>query len=54
MYAPAGRGCGRAIGHFRAEHERCRQAFITGDRNVVFPNGTYLMRVRFGCACASP
>jgi hypothetical protein len=39
---------------FRAEHERCRQAFIADDRNVVFPNGTYLMRVRFGCACASP
>ena len=39
---------------FRAEHERCRQAFITGDRNVVFPYGTYLMRVRIGCACASP
>ena len=39
---------------FLEEHEIARLAFAAGDRNVVFPHGTYLMRVRFGCACASP
>jgi hypothetical protein len=39
---------------FRAEHEAARLAFKAGNRDVVFPNGTYLMRVRCGCACASP
>ena len=27
--------------------------FCRGERNVVFPLGTYLMRVRFGVSCAS-
>jgi REP element-mobilizing transposase RayT len=36
--------------------ERHREAFLRyceGRRNAVFPYGTYLMRVRFGVACAS-
>jgi putative transposase len=39
---------------FFEEHEVARLAFEAGRRDVVFPHGTYLMRVRFGCACASP
>jgi putative transposase len=39
---------------FLEAHEAARLAFAAGDRDVVFPHGTYLMRVRFGCACASP
>jgi putative transposase len=39
---------------FLEEHEAARVAFKAGNRDVLFPHGTYLMRVRFGCACASP
>ena len=39
---------------FFAQYEAARLAFQAGNRDVVFPHGTYLMRVRFGCACASP
>jgi putative transposase len=39
---------------FLVEHEAARRAFVAGSRDVVFPYGTYLMRVRYGCACASP
>jgi hypothetical protein len=39
---------------FLAGHEAARLEFKSGNRDVVFPHGTYLMRVRYGCACASP
>jgi hypothetical protein len=38
---------------FLEEHEVARRAFVAGNRDVVFPYGAYLMRVRYGCACAS-
>jgi putative transposase len=36
------------------QHRHARVAWDKGDRGVVFPSGTYLMRVRYGVACASP
>jgi hypothetical protein len=39
---------------FLADHETARLQFNTGNRDVVFPHGTYLMRVRFHCNCAPP
>jgi hypothetical protein len=36
---------------FRQSYRECIQRFIVGARDVVFPAGTYLMRVRFGVAC---
>ncbi len=45
-----------ALGRLVSFLERHREAlmrFCRGERNVVFPRGTYLMRVRFGVACAS-
>ena len=44
-----------AIGRLASFLERHRSAllrFCRGEQNVVFPRGTYLMRVRFGVACA--
>jgi REP element-mobilizing transposase RayT len=45
-----------ALGQLVSFLERHRAAllrFCRGERNVVFPQGTYLMRLRFGVACAS-
>ncbi len=45
-----------ALGRLASFLERYREAlplFRRGERGVVFPHGTYLMRVRFGVACAS-
>jgi hypothetical protein len=39
---------------FFAEHEEARQRFVDGQRDVEFPAGTYLMRVRFGVRCRPP
>ena len=35
---------------FREEYRRARAAFCAGDRDVVFPAGTYQMVERYGCA----
>jgi REP element-mobilizing transposase RayT len=45
-----------ALGRLVSFLERHRDAlsrFCSGERKVVFPLGTYLMRVRFGVCCAS-
>ncbi len=45
-----------ALGRLVSFLERHREAvvrFCRGERDVIFPRGTYLMRVRFGVACAS-
>ncbi len=38
---------------FLERHREALVRFCRGERRVVFPPGTYLMRVRFGVACAS-
>ncbi len=38
---------------FLESHREALVRFYRGERDVVFPHGTYLMRVRFGVACAS-
>jgi len=38
---------------FLGAHRDALLRFCRGERRVVFPHGTYLMRVRFGAACAS-
>jgi hypothetical protein len=38
---------------FLGAHRDAFLRFCRGERRVVFPHGTYLMRVRFGAACAS-
>ena len=38
---------------FLQEHREALLRFCRGERRVHFPHGTYLMRVRFGVACAS-
>jgi REP element-mobilizing transposase RayT len=38
---------------FLESHREALLRFCRGERDVVFPRGTYLMRVRFGVACAS-
>ncbi len=38
---------------FLETYRRALSTFRHGDRTAVFPHGTYLMRVRFGVACAS-
>ncbi len=38
---------------FLQKYRRALSDFREGDHNAVFPHGTYLMRVRFGVACAS-
>ena len=37
---------------FLKRHREALLRFYRGERNVVFPHGTYLMRVRFAVACA--
>ncbi len=36
---------------FRGRYRDCIERFLKGARDVVFPAGTYLMRVRFGVPC---
>ncbi len=43
---------GRLVG-FIKKYGEALSKYREGDRTVVFPHGTYLMRVRFGVACAS-
>lgn len=38
---------------FLESHRDALLRFCRGEQNVLFPHGTYLMRVRFGAACAS-
>ena len=38
---------------FLEKHREALLRYCGGGRNAVFPHGTYLMRVRFGVACAS-
>ena len=38
---------------FLRSHRDALLRFCRGERTVVFPRGTYLMRVRFGAACAT-
>ncbi len=38
---------------FLEEYRAALLRYCDGDRSVLFPHGTYLMRVRFGVACAS-
>jgi hypothetical protein len=45
-----------AVGRFKAflaEYRAAWRAFKEGARAVVFPEGTYWMRVAYGVACAS-
>jgi REP element-mobilizing transposase RayT len=42
----------RLLGFLRS-HRDALLRYCRGERNVTFPHGTYLMRVRFGAACAS-
>lgn len=39
---------------FEAENAAASRAFRAGDHEVVFPHGTWLMRVRFDVRCAGP
>ena len=39
---------------FEAQYRRSRDAWFEGNQDVVFPHGTWLMRVRFGAKCAEP
>jgi hypothetical protein len=36
---------------FRQSYRECIQRFLAGARDVMFPAGTYLMRVRFAVPC---
>ena len=36
---------------FEAAHARARACFLAGDRGVLWPAGTWLMRVRYGLPC---
>ena len=42
----------RQLRRFADAYRRARDAFWAGERDVVFPPGTYNMRLRFGVACA--
>lgn len=41
------------ISAFREAHRSARERFIAGVRDVVFPAGTYWLRVSYGVACAA-
>jgi hypothetical protein len=43
-----------ALRRFRAAHAEARRRFAGGEREVVFPAGTFQMRVWFGARCAAP
>jgi len=42
-----------AILNFEAAYRRARDTWLAGDHSVVFPFGTWLMRVRFGVHCVT-
>ena len=57
---PAGRGQTTArlaaiaeLKELRAAHRAAKERWIAGDRDVVFPGGTYWMRVHHGARVAS-
>lgn len=39
---------------FLDEYRQARHRYLTGDRSVLFPWGTYWLRVRLGVMCAGP
>jgi hypothetical protein len=39
--------------NFRHTYRECWTKFCGGVRDVIFPAGTYLLRVRFGAVCDS-
>jgi REP element-mobilizing transposase RayT len=39
---------------FVTAYRKALHRFLQGDRSVLFPDGTYWMRVRFGVLCAGP
>ncbi len=41
------------LASFLQDYGDALERYFKGERNVVFPHGTYLMRVRFGVSCAS-
>lgn len=43
-----------ALRRFRAVHAEARRQFADGQRDVLFPAGTFQMRVMFGARCAAP
>ena len=43
-----------ALQRFRAAHAEARRRFGDGQRDVLFPVGTFQMRVMFGARCAAP
>jgi REP element-mobilizing transposase RayT len=44
----------RRLKEFLDEYRRARLRYLEGDRSVLFPWGTYWMRVRLGVMCAGP
>ena len=50
----ATRGAVKTLRAFRAGHADARTRWRNGDRDVVFPHGTWLMRVVHGVRCAPP
>ena len=44
----------RDLQRFRTEHEGARQRFIHGDRQAIFPAGTWFFRVFIGARCHPP
>ena len=43
-----------ALRQFRAAHAEARRRFACGEREVLFPAGTFQMRVMAGARCAAP
>jgi hypothetical protein len=43
-----------ALRRFRVAHAEARRQFAAGQRDVLFPAGTFQMRVLFGARCAAP
>lgn len=41
----------KRVREFRQRYRECIQRFLAGARDVIFPAGTYLMRIRFGVCC---
>ncbi len=39
---------------FRRAYRAARDVFVAGERDVVFPHGTYQLRVQTGVLCALP
>ncbi|MDH5676852.1 MAG: hypothetical protein OEZ06_32350, partial [Myxococcales bacterium] len=43
-----------ARAHFLSEYARCMALWRAGDRNVIWPSGTWKMRVHHSCPCHPP